>query len=391
MREKSEGDNTMRKMIAKAALAACLAAPAQAQAYTVTDLGSLGGNFVSAFALDERGEVAGRASTSSSPSHAFAFIHGGIIDLGTLPGKNQSRAQGINDRTQVVGFSFSARFAADAHAFLWSRGVLADLHPIISLGGNASFASAINDAGNIAGDATTLGDAEDHAVFLRSGTVLDLGTLGGTSSFCDAVNASDTVVGGSALPGDDVFHAFLWNGGMTDLGTLGGSYSESVAINDSGTVVGFSLLAGDQSQHAFLWREGRLVDLHAPPLPASSAALGINNCGQIVGVASPTIADVFDGNFAVLWDGDRVLDLNSRIPPGSGWQLYRAADINDRGEIVGVGNHNGQIRAFLLTPSGRSIEGFDPGEMPLGNRNRYGKCQAARAYDRGGGRPDGRV
>jgi len=344
----------MRNIIVNATVAVCLAAPAHAQlparGYSVTDLGSLGGSFVSAFALNERGEAAGRASTPSSPSHAFGFVRGAITDLGTLPGKAQSRAQGINDRTQIVGFSFSARFASDAHAFLWSNGTMADLHPVISLGGSASFASAINEAGHIAGDATTIGDAEDHALLLRGGPVVDLGALGGTFSFADALNASDAVVGAATLPGDAIAHAFVWNGSMIDLGTLGGSYSEAVAINNAGTVVGFSLVAGDQSQHAFLWRNGQLVDLHSPSLPASSAALGINNFGQIVGVASPSIADVFDGNFAVLWGGDRVVDLNSLIPAGSGWQLYRAAAINDRGEIVGVGNHNGQTRAFLLMP-----------------------------------------
>ena len=347
----------MVKLITSTAVAVCMTAicwPAQGQgatpSYTISDLGSLGGPFVSAFAVNARGEVAGRASTPSSPSHAFVFAGGSIKDLGTLPGKTNSRAQGINNRTQVVGFSFTARFGADAHGFLWSDGVMEDLHPVISLGGSASFATAINEAGHIVGDATTPGDAEDHAFLLRRGTVLDLGTLGGTFSFADALNASDTVVGTSALPGNQAFHAFVWNGSMVDMGSLGGVYSEALAINNRGTVVGFSLLAGDQSQHAFLWRDGRLADLHAPSLPASSAALGINNAGQIVGLASPTVEDVFDGNFAVLWDGDRVIDLNTLIPAGSGWQLYRAAAINDRGEIAGVGNHDGQIRAFLLTP-----------------------------------------
>jgi hypothetical protein len=43
-------------------------------------------------------------------------------------------------------------------------------------------------------------------------------------------------------------------------------------------------------------------------------------------------------------------DLNNLIAPGSGWLLGAAYAINDRGQIVGVGTHNGQDRAFLLTP-----------------------------------------
>jgi len=329
---------------------ACLCLPWLVQAqktYTVNDLGSLGGDFVSAFAVNQHGQIAGRASTPSSPTHAFLFSAGLLTDLGSLPGWTRSRAQGINNRTQIVGFS--AGSPTDIHAFLWSNGQLTDIHPIVSFGGTASFAFAINDAGHIAGDATTSHNVEDHAFLLRNGTVLDLGTLGGTFSASDAVSAADMVVGVSSLPGDAIYHAFLWDGTLLDLGSLGGSYSEAFALNNEGIVAGFSLLPGDTVEHAFRYRHGILQDLHTPALPANSAAIGINNSGQIVGVGLPTTDDVFTGNIALLWDGDEVIDLNSRIPAGSGWQLYRAAAINDRGDIVGVGNHNGQIRAFLLT------------------------------------------
>jgi probable HAF family extracellular repeat protein len=39
------------------------------------------------------------------------------------------------------------------------------------------------------------------------------------------------------------------------------------------------------------------------------------------------------------------------IPPGSGWVLIGAEDINDDGRIVGYGTKNGETRAFLLTPN----------------------------------------
>jgi probable HAF family extracellular repeat protein len=43
-------------------------------------------------------------------------------------------------------------------------------------------------------------------------------------------------------------------------------------------------------------------------------------------------------------------DLNDLIPPGSGLTLRSASAINNAGQIVGYGAHNGQFRAFLLTP-----------------------------------------
>lgn len=52
---------------------------------------------------------------------------------------------------------------------------------------------------------------------------------------------------------------------------------------------------------------------------------------------------------AFLHDSGGMTDLNSLLPPGSGWELTLASAINDSGQIVGVGTHNGAVRAFLLT------------------------------------------
>ena len=43
-------------------------------------------------------------------------------------------------------------------------------------------------------------------------------------------------------------------------------------------------------------------------------------------------------------------DLNTLVPPGTGWVLESAAAISDGGQIVGYGTLNGKRRAFLLTP-----------------------------------------
>jgi probable HAF family extracellular repeat protein len=46
-----------------------------------------------------------------------------------------------------------------------------------------------------------------------------------------------------------------------------------------------------------------------------------------------------------------MIDLNSLIPTGSGWQLLEAYGINNVGQIVGEGLLNGQAHAFLLDPA----------------------------------------
>jgi probable HAF family extracellular repeat protein len=44
-------------------------------------------------------------------------------------------------------------------------------------------------------------------------------------------------------------------------------------------------------------------------------------------------------------------NLNNLVPPGSGWVLKAASEINEIGQIVGWGSApNGESHGFLLTP-----------------------------------------
>jgi hypothetical protein len=58
----------------------------------------------------------------------------------------------------------------------------------------------------------------------------------------------------------------------------------------------------------------------------------------------------------VLWENGQITDLNDRLPAGSGWVLTEAYGINDAGQIVGAGGHDGiYYRAFLLTPATQPV------------------------------------
>ena len=57
-------------------------------------------------------------------------------------------------------------------------------------------------------------------------------------------------------------------------------------LNNHGQVIGSSDLQGDASFHAFLWtRETSMQDLRTLQGDVDSAAIGINDNGQIVGVS----------------------------------------------------------------------------------------------------------
>ena len=82
-------------------------------------------------------------------STAWGQVQYTVTDLGTLGG-NLSVAEGINNSGQVVGFSED--LSGNEHAFLYSNGIMTDLG---TLGGNYSFASGINNSGQIVGYSVT--------------------------------------------------------------------------------------------------------------------------------------------------------------------------------------------------------------------------------------------
>ncbi|MFO0952298.1 MAG: hypothetical protein U0835_14335 [Isosphaeraceae bacterium] len=135
--------------------------PDQAHAFrldqgTWTDLGTLGGSFSSARAMNANGDVVGVSSVSTDPNgfmHAFLAHAGGkITDLGTLPGDANSLALGINNKGQVVGLSFPAiNNSGNYHGFLWQNGVMTALNDLMpaGTGWNISWGLSINDQGQI--------------------------------------------------------------------------------------------------------------------------------------------------------------------------------------------------------------------------------------------------
>jgi probable HAF family extracellular repeat protein len=284
----------------------------------MVDLGTLGGPQSAAWSVNNSGEVAlttDLAQTQevrglcqeadvSGPQVCRAVFRGtgGLKDLGTLGGAN-SVAFGINDHHEVVGVADTTN---SLRAFIWSKGVLKNLGTPrgIDSGGHA-----INNRGQV------------------------------------AIDAHISLVNNPKL-GEPDYHAFLWDRGrFTDLGTLGGSASFAMGMNDKGEVVGYASLAGDDIFDAFLWANGVMMDLGVLPTDFAAVASGVNDREEVVGTSFGAIPRAF------LWTQAHIIDLNTLISPSSGWQLVLAQAINKRGEIVGEGVHNGQARAFLLTPT----------------------------------------
>jgi len=360
-----------------------------------TDLGALpGANNSGVSGINAHGTVAGVSENGLvDPVINFPELEpvvwksGRIIDLGTFGG-TFGQANAINDRGQVAGFATNtipvpmsggipvsiAKVGCDVdlavptqtRAFIWEGGSIQDLG---TLGGTDSCAVLINERGQVAGysftDLST--NPPVHPFLWQHGTMQDLGTLGGTFALTFGLNNRGEVAGLSFLAGDSVSHPFLWHRGqIIDLGTLGGDTGNAESLNDDAEVVGEADLpgpSGSQLHHAFLWKHGVMTDLGTQDGDPCSHALSINSGGQVVGGSS----DCSTFLHAFLWeDGGPMVDLNSFVPTGSNLILTEATLINDRGEIAAEGTLlNGDVHAFLLIPCEGDDDGCQ-GENPSG-------------------------
>jgi len=158
----------MKRIMSNAALMAllCMAVATMeavpmlsaAERYSITDLGTLGGTYSTAMAINGSGQVVGYSNTSSGETHAFLWQSGlnsgkgSMIDLGTLGG-SYSCPWAINGSGQIVGESTTP--SGETRAFLWQLGLKPGKGYMIDLGTLAgfihSYAYAINGSGQIVG------------------------------------------------------------------------------------------------------------------------------------------------------------------------------------------------------------------------------------------------
>jgi uncharacterized membrane protein len=291
--------------------------------YEVVDLGPTGGESA-AYGVNNIGQVAGNGA-----GRGFLWSSQGFLTLPPVKRDDACGAVGVNAQGIVVGNSVGTV----NRAVRWQHGKPKLLAK--PAGTRSSLAAAINDQGQIAGYVIKK-NWERWAILWTGSQAKKLRPLAGANwSQAWGINNRSQVVGNSGTGG--AFHAVIWEGKqVTDLGLLPG-YTKSLAtdLNEIGQIVGTAEDL-EEGEKAVLWQNGGVVSL--PDFGGSfNRARAINESGLIVGKASGK---------AVLWRDGQVIDLNTLLPPNSGWEMTDAHGINDQGWIVGQGMVGAEDRAF---------------------------------------------
>jgi probable HAF family extracellular repeat protein len=221
----------------------------------MTDLGTLGGDYSKAVAINKSGRIAGISMTSSGGVHVFIYEHGKMRDAGGYKGYKFFRVNGMNDSGEIVGAMSTDRDdEGKSHAFYYKDGMFHDLGVF---GGMSGAAHGVNNAGDIVGEFSVNGKA--HAFLYSGGKMVDLtgavDTRKSLGAIATLINNRGEIV--MMVPRDDhTTENYIHHGKTTvslrKLLASSGCVADSVGgINDAGQLICFGSTPGGMAGFVF--------------------------------------------------------------------------------------------------------------------------------------------
>ena len=203
-----------------------------------------------------------------------------------FPGAPASFATDINDSGQVVGeYQYGTSFR-QRYGYLLSDGVFTS---IIFPGSTFTRAVGINRYGDIVGDhqeaGNDNGNGNDYGYLLRGGVFTQVRFPNSDSTIPAGINASGDIVGWYL---DKIgMHGFLLRAGTyTSIDFPGAAaFTQAWKINDAGEIVGRYEGANDNKRHMFVFSNGGFTSVPDVPGALETAVVedgGLNSAGHIV-------------------------------------------------------------------------------------------------------------
>lgn len=215
-----------------------------------------------------------------------------------LPSPSYSSASGVNANGQVVGsYQVQVNGVWVRKCFLWTpvkpNATTGSITTLPDFGGGFCVANDINSSGSVVGASNT-SKGDTHGFIWsqsggRLGRIRDL-TPNGDMSYATSINEAGQVAGQHTT--QTAGNAAIWTliaGSyvMTDLGTFTGTESWAMDINDAGFVVGFARRGDLTEDDAFFWQNGEFTLLPGTASIMEAAALsGLNGSSvQVIGTS----------------------------------------------------------------------------------------------------------
>jgi uncharacterized membrane protein len=292
-------------------------------------------------ALNDRGEAVGWSRNANARPTAVLWRGGRAIELGANS-SDGSAGNDINNKSEIVGEFFGSI------GFYWKEGQLESL----SL---SSGALGINERGQIVGGGCIEGNGCGALLWEpdRRASLLEALPGGSGPSTAWAINERGEIAG-EATDAVSTRRAVSWQGGTVE--PLAGLDGAALDVNNRGQIVGIVTIG---YQRGVLWQDRELIVLPRRVGENHVQALGINEHGVIVGATTTGRPDdPMRPTGATVWQEGNVADLNELLACRSlpeSTSLVLAMDINERGEIVVQGFDPSTFggRPFVLSPVSR--------------------------------------
>ena len=324
----------MRRLLPALLLAAGLSLPATAQSimpsYHVTTFELPPDSFPTVSDINNAGQITGQYIVQGGAPTAYLSEGRGLRALPVMPGY-ATGAISINDVGGVAGTAVDSEdMRRPEQAFYYSGNQMRQLG---TLGGAWSRSAAVNNAGQVIGLSANA-SGQVRAFLYTDGQMSDLSATvpGGLAIEPFDINARGDITGTWVVDGEP--RGFLYaSGEWTDLGDIGGLNAYPRRLNDEGWVTGDAIRVDNRDAPFLYTPADGMVELTFPNDAFQLVGRGINNLGEVVG-------DGYSDHgpcCTFLSHNGVTTELNNLLEPGSGWSIYQAVAINDRGQIAGYG------------------------------------------------------
>ncbi len=334
--------------------------------YITTDLSKatdpLGVVQCEACGINNNGEIVGYEVFDNFKDQTIYWSNNGTASiLENYEDCNSSRPYMIDDNGLILGWSAFVWYEyigdiiflhMNQTAVTWKNKVISNLNDDHSGGDTLDLYHAMdnNDAGTIVGSGAPPGNIPPpwwpNGYIFDDGTVTDLGA--GTYPY--AINNKGHIAGYIAA---DFNHAYEWeDGNLIDLNDdplIKANYSQAYDINDNCTIVGLAQFDYSLLWEPVVWKNHQAIRILPNSSQYSGWAWAVNENDEVIGYYD----DLNTGaSVPFLWKDGQLINLYEYLPANQSWEWIVPEDINDHGQIVGIGYRTDiGIRAFLMTPA----------------------------------------